>query len=131
VLVTSGSSIDGSRDLSADTASLLQQMGVPPDVVVRLPEPRNSATEIASYARLASERGWTKIGLVTSARHLPRALALCRRQGLTVDPLPSDFRADVPDWEPYAIVPSGSGFAAVEAAAWEYLGIAAVHLFGG
>ena len=29
------------------------------------------------------------------------------------------------------IVPCGECFAVVEAAAWEYLGIAAVHLFGG
>jgi uncharacterized SAM-binding protein YcdF (DUF218 family) len=130
VLVASGSAIDRHRDFSADTAALWQQMGVPADVVVRLPEPRNSASEVAAYARLASERGWTKMGLVTSARHLPRALALCRRQGLTVDPLPSDFRADDPRWDLPAIVPTGDGFAAVEAAAWEYLGIAAVHLLG-
>jgi hypothetical protein len=49
---------------------------------------------------------------------------------LRVDPLPADFRAGAPRWEPSAIVPSGWGFAAVEAAVWEYLGLAAVYLFG-
>ena len=131
VLVTSGSGVDGRRDVSAETASLLAEMGVPTAVVVRLPGPRNSASEVEAYARLVTERGWTKVGLVTSARHLPRVLALCRRQGLRVDPLPSDFRSHTPHWELSVIVPCGECFAVVEAAAWEYLGIAAVHLFGG
>ena len=32
---------------------------------------------------------------------------------------------------PGAIVPNGGGFASVEEAVWEYVGLAAVHLFGG
>lgn len=131
ILVTSGSTIDGRRDLSAETAALWNDMGVPTDAVLRLPEPRNSASEISAFARLIEERGWSRVGLVTSARHLPRALALCRRQGLKVDPLPSDFRASPPSWDLRAIVPTGDGFAAVEAAVWEYVGLAAVHLLGG
>jgi uncharacterized SAM-binding protein YcdF (DUF218 family) len=116
--------------VSAEAASLWAEMGIPADVVVRLPEPRNSAAEIVAYTRLVEERGWTRVGLVTSARHLPRALALCRRHGLRVDPLPSDFRADVPPWDLPAIVPNGEGFADVQSAVWEYLGLAAVHLLG-
>jgi uncharacterized SAM-binding protein YcdF (DUF218 family) len=131
VLVTSGSSIDRTRDLSADTVALWQDMGVPATAVVRLPGPVNSATEVEAYARLVAERGWTRVGLVTSARHLPRALALCRRHGLQVDPLPADFRHRTPDWDPAALVPSGQAFADVQEAMWEYAGIAAVHLLGG
>lgn len=130
ILVTSGSTIDGVRDVSAETASLWAEMGIPAEVVVRLPEPRNSAAEIVAYTRLVGERGWTRLGLVTSARHMPRALALCRRHELRVDPLPSDFRADLPSWDLSVIVPSGEGFAGVQAAVWEYLGLAAVHLLG-
>lgn len=132
ILVTSGSSTDGGRDLSAETAVLWMELGIPADVVVQLPGPRNSAAEVAAYARLVEERGWTRVGLVTSARHLPRALALCRRQGLRVDPLPSDFRAVSLRWDDLGvIVPNGGGFASVEEAVWEYVGLAAVHLFGG
>jgi uncharacterized SAM-binding protein YcdF (DUF218 family) len=131
ILVTSGSSIDGRHDLSADTAALWTDMGIPAHVVLRLPGPRNSAAEIAAYALLVEERGWRRVGLVTSARHLPRALALCRRQGLAVDPLPSDFRASRVRWDSPVIVPSGGGFAAVEEAVWEYVGLAAVRLLGG
>ena len=131
VLVTSGSTIDGQRDVSAETATLWAEMGIPPDAVVQLPEPRNSAAEIEAYTRLVAERGWTRVGLVTAARHLPRALALCHRHGLLVDPLPSDFRADSPTLDPTAFIPNGEGFAGVQAAAWEYVGLAAVHLLGG
>jgi uncharacterized SAM-binding protein YcdF (DUF218 family) len=131
ILVTSGSSIDGSRDMSAETATLWEETGIPPEAVLRLPAPRNSAAEVAAYARLVEERGWSRIGLITSARHLPRALALCRRHGLRVDPLPSDFRAIRPRWDLPALVPTGDGFASVEAAVWEYVGLAAVRLLGG
>jgi uncharacterized SAM-binding protein YcdF (DUF218 family) len=131
LLVTSGSTVDGERDVSAETAAIWTQMGIPEDTILRVPRPRNSAQEIVALAQLASERGWKRFGLVTSARHLPRVLALCERYGLEVVPLPADFRADPPAPGILGVVPTGDGFADVGYAAWEYLGIAAVHLFGG
>lgn len=131
ILVTSGSTVDGRHDSSAETAALWQEMGIPADAIVRIPSPRNSAEEIRALETLARERGWKRLGVVTSARHLPRVLALCRRQGLAVDPLPADFRADVPTWGLLALIPTGDSFAGVEEAVWEYLGIAAVHVIGG
>lgn len=130
-LVTSGSSLDGERDFSAETSALWSELGIPEAAIVRQAEPRNSAGEIAAYARLVEERGWRRVAIVSSARHLPRALALCRRYHLAADALPSDFRAEQPSWDVLTIVPNGAAFAEVENAVWEYLGIAAVHLIGG
>jgi uncharacterized SAM-binding protein YcdF (DUF218 family) len=130
-LVTSGSSIDGAHDISLLTSSLWRDMGVPEAAILRVPGPRNTVEEVRAYARLAEERGWNRIGLVTSARHLPRALALCRRHGLDVEPLPADFRAERPSLDPLTLLPDGDSFADVESAFWEYVGMAAVRLFGG
>jgi uncharacterized SAM-binding protein YcdF (DUF218 family) len=131
ILVTSGSSVDGRRDYSAEASALWRDMGVPDPAILRLPHVRNTSEEVAAYTRLVAERGWKRIGIVTSARHLPRALALCRRHGLSAEPLPTDFRAEQPPSSLFVLVPEGEAFADVEDAVWEYLGIAAVHLFGG
>jgi uncharacterized SAM-binding protein YcdF (DUF218 family) len=131
ILVASGSSVDGERDYSADMAALWQDMGVPRDSILRVPDVRNTSEEVVAYTRLVAERGWKRVGIVTSARHLPRALALCRRHGLNAEPLPTDFRSEPPPGSLFVLVPEGEAFADVEDATWEYLGIAAVHLFGG
>ena len=131
LLVTSGSTVDWSRDVSAETEAIWVAMGIPREAILRVPAPRNSVQEIAALAELARERGWKHVGLVTSARHMPRALALCERYDFEVAPLPSDFRADRPAPGLLAVLPTGDAFADVGNATWEYVGIAAVHLVGG
>jgi uncharacterized SAM-binding protein YcdF (DUF218 family) len=131
-VVASGSSLDGERDLSAETSALWREMGIPDAAIVRLADPRNSAQEVAAYVRLVEQRGWERVAVVTSARHLRRALALCQRHGLPAEGLPSDFRAQRPPfWDVLMIVPNGEALAEVEKAVWEYVGLAAVHLVGG
>ncbi|HVR29429.1 MAG TPA: ElyC/SanA/YdcF family protein [Thermoanaerobaculia bacterium] len=131
LLVTSGTSVDGKFDVAEATARVWRQMGVPADAIVRLPGPRNSAQEVAAYAELLRERGWERVALLTSARHLPRALALCRRHGLAPDPVPADFRAGPAPASVLGLIPDGPSFADVESALWEYLGLAATRLLGG
>jgi uncharacterized SAM-binding protein YcdF (DUF218 family) len=131
ILVTSGSTVYGERDVSAETASIWTEMGIPERAILRVPQPRNSAQEVAALAELATQHVWERVGLVTSARHMPRVLALCKRQGFEVTPLPSDFRADPPTMGLLGILPTGDGFADVGQATWEYVGIAAVRLVGG
>lgn len=131
LLVTSGTSLDGERDVSAQTQELWLQMGVPREAVVEVPGPRNTVEEISRYRELVAERGWDRIGLVTSARHMARAQAICRRQGVEMEPLPADFVTARRPSAVIPIVPEGEAFWKVEDAAWEYLGLVAVYLFGG
>jgi len=131
LLVTSGSTVDGSRDVSAETEAIWIDIGVPAAAILRVPQPRNSMQEIAALAELAGSEGWKRVGLVTSARHLPRALALCERYDFEVVPLPADFRADRPSRGILSVIPTGDAFADVGDATWEWVGIAAVHLVGG
>jgi len=128
-LVTSGSGFDGG-DLTAETRSLWLQLGVPGDAILEVPDALNTAQEIGRFAELLAERSWDRVGLITSARHMRRAQALCRLHELKMDPLPADFRStDLPP-SFLKLIPQADGFAYVEMAGWEYLGTLSVQLLG-
>jgi uncharacterized SAM-binding protein YcdF (DUF218 family) len=71
---------------------VLTDWGVADSAVVE--EARSTSTyENARYtARLLSDRGMDEVLLVTSALHMPRAVATFRTTGLTVHPAPTDVR---------------------------------------
>jgi uncharacterized SAM-binding protein YcdF (DUF218 family) len=126
VLVSSGSVSDelgGARDLASETAALWRGLGVPDAAIVQQPGALITMTEVGGYQRLARERGWQRLGLISSAWHLPRALAICRRIGLEVTPLPADHLGRAPGWSPMYLVPQGRGFDRVDKACWEWLGM--------
>lgn len=77
-----------------DMAYLLQQMGLPPQVLVLEKTSLNTYQNAVNTGAIARERGWDSILLVTSALHMPRALATFRKLGLTVTPAPTDFLVD-------------------------------------
>jgi uncharacterized SAM-binding protein YcdF (DUF218 family) len=126
LLVASGATPDagaGGRDLAQETRTLWRAVGVPDRAILAVPEPCwNTRDEIRAYAGLQARHHWRRIGLVSSAIHLPRALALAGRAGLDPVPLAAD-RLDRP--RPFRLqdlVPQGAGFAISQRACWEYLG---------
>jgi uncharacterized SAM-binding protein YcdF (DUF218 family) len=131
LLVTTGSSIPSMgppRDLTEETLRLWESLGVDPERVVRLPEPKNTSEELRAVAAWARAHRIEQVGLLTSAWHLPRAEALARKQGLDTVALPADFRSDLDAWTwpgPVDLIPSGIGFARVHRAVWEFVGRAA------
>ena len=52
--------------------------------------------------------GTKRVAIVTSAWHLPRALALARRFGLAADGIPADRRGRMPPASPAFLVPDGA-----------------------
>ncbi|MHB8902668.1 MAG: YdcF family protein, partial [Thermoguttaceae bacterium] len=62
-----------------------------------------------------------RLGLVTSAWHMKRALRLARVNGLSLQPLPADFRGTAIEWAPRDFNPTGSGFLKSELACKEIL----------
>lgn len=126
LLVAGGAGRDvvaGRRDLGAETRDLWRAVGVPDRAIVVVPEPCwNTRDEIRACARLKAERGWGRVGLVSSATHLPRALALAARAGLDLVPLAAD-RLDRPrPFQLQDLVPQGRAFDTSQRACWEYLG---------
>ena len=100
-------------------AVFLQDLGVPAQALVLEEDSRNTLENAAFSAKLLNERGIRHVLLVTSALHMPRALALFSAQGLQVEPAPTDFEADsLPPgglaWLPDAEALDGSGRAMKE-----------------
>ncbi len=114
-LVTTGTTAPGPdgqlRDLAHETAELWRQMAVPGDCVFQI-HGRNTREEMVALRQLVNEHPeWKHLGIVTSARHMPRAMRLAEKEGLSLEPLPANFRGTAIDWSPWSlIIPNGDGF---------------------
>ena len=58
---------------------LLKARDLPFEVLSVVPEPSTTRGEAREVARLAAERGWQRIFVVTSSYHVPRARLIFRR----------------------------------------------------
>lgn len=124
-LVSSGMSLPGTSrvDLSDITAKLWRQLGVPASAIIRIPKGYNTKTELEAYGDLIHEHGWTRVGVITSAFHMPRVMRHAKRLGLSLIPIPADHRGrELGPWA-MALVPSREGFARVGRASWEWIGM--------
>lgn len=109
------------------TRMFFEQQGLPMAQVRFEARSRNTAENARLTAQLAgqTERPWL---LITSAWHMPRAVASFRAAGLTVLPHPVDFRTE-PDRLVWPREPNSSlGFASV--ALHEWLGLLAYYVTG-
>ena len=101
-------------------AIFLHDLGVPPQALLLEETSRTTRDNAAFSAALLKARGIDRILLVTSALHMPRALALFQAQGLHVVPAPTDFEgnrappAGALAWLPDALYLDGSGRAMKE-----------------
>ena len=131
-IICSGTSIGGldqpdARDLGAEAREILTDLGVPAKAITVVPGPRNTKEEIARYAVLMQEPAWrdkTRVGMLTSAWHLRRAMRQADRAGLSVLPVAADFKGDVFTPRIMAMIPSGNGFYRTKLAMWEIIGAA-------
>jgi uncharacterized SAM-binding protein YcdF (DUF218 family) len=126
LLVASGVARDGVagfRDGGQETRALWQAVGIPDRAILAVAEPCwNTRDEIRAYARLQARYQWRRMGLVSSANHLPRAMALAARAGLVFTPLGADRIGRERRFELQGLVPQGIGFETTQRACWEYLG---------
>lgn len=126
-LLASGTSVAGihqpvARDLGEEARTLWRTMGVPDSAILTLPGPRNTGEEMQAAKALIAARGWTHVGVLTSAWHLRRTLMQARRVGLDPVPFGSDFRGGPAVPSLMGLVPSGNGVYRLRLALWEYLG---------
>jgi uncharacterized SAM-binding protein YcdF (DUF218 family) len=102
---------------------LLVELGVPRPAIQIGITSRNTYENAVEAKSLARDQPFATALLVTSAWHMPRALAVFRKAGIPVVPAPCDFRTDdtltgtVLDWLPHA-----EAFAMTSAAMREWLG---------
>lgn len=95
VLVSGGQAPGRSESApeAAGIAALLELLGVPAGAIVREEQSTNTHENCIRSRPLLEARGARDILLVTSALHMPRALATCRSAGLAVRPAATDHWA--------------------------------------
>ncbi len=125
-LVASGRGNDGlhgDRDLAQETRTLWMGLGVPA-AAIRVVETPCFITrdEIAAYRAMSEQQHWGRVGLLSSAWHLPRAMSLARKARLDAMALPCDFQGRPRRFRPQELVPQMEGLRLTQLAAWEMLG---------
>jgi uncharacterized SAM-binding protein YcdF (DUF218 family) len=128
----------GSTTPADDMATILLQLGIPQEALIIENESRNTY-ENALYAKELLEEQEMETGpilLVTSAMHMPRAVALFEKQGFEVIPLPVDFNVTAVSTtngfisKVLDILPNASKLSLTTNAMKEYLGYAIYKLRG-
>ncbi len=71
---------------------LLEEWGVPRGAIVLESGSLNTRENALEAARVIRERGWSRVLLVTSAFHMPRAVEAFRAVGVDVVASPTDYR---------------------------------------
>lgn len=118
--------ISGAGEVPVIMQELLLQLGVPRSHIAIEQESSNTyESAVHLRDRLAGKRFY----LVTSAGHMPRAIRVFRKQGLLVDPAPTDYLA-ARSWRDIDVVPSARYLAISDLAIHEYLGLAWYRLLG-
>ena len=88
-----GGEDDSMRAESVHAATLLESWGIPKSAILTETESTNTY-ENATFTKLMLEQhGLDRVLLVTSAMHMPRALATFRSAGIRVRPAPTDFES--------------------------------------
>jgi uncharacterized SAM-binding protein YcdF (DUF218 family) len=153
LLVVSGGRVgfqaaDPSPPEAQSAARLAQALGVPPQrLLLNLgpgPDgPRNTGEEAEAIAAMVRRRHWHSLLLVTSAAHLPRALATFERRlppdlGLRLIPVACDYQ--LPARQGFGrrtlasllldLVPSAEALALTQQVLREYTGLVVVQLRG-
>ena len=82
----------------------------------------NTAEEASEIAMLMNENNFNSAVLVTSSFHMPRAMQLFEKAGISVEAYPTDFKVSgiAVDWLDY--IPSADGFRDASSGIREYIG---------
>jgi len=113
------------RDPEAQqVAYLLKEWGVPPGALLIEDQSRNTFENAARSKPIWDAYGLRSGLLVTSAFHMPRALAVFRRAGFNVEPAPADLHTG-PLFEGglLTLLPDAGALASSSAALKEWLGL--------
>lgn len=127
LLVFSGGTIPyltGSQMTEAATlCSLALEYGVDRQATLLEEVSRNTYENAVFTSELLRERGLHRILLVTSASHMPRSVAVFRKQGLEVIPSPTDVQVVPRPFTPLQLLPGMEALAYSTTAIKEWVGM--------
>ena len=99
---------------------LLEELGVAPQEILKL-NGINTSEEMENLKKWTDVNPGKRIGLLTSAWHLPRAVRLAKAQGIEVEPIASGFYSQPYAPDPGIVVPNEYNLIITASAAKEYL----------
>ncbi len=101
----------------------LLELGVPDDAVWVETRSRNTRENAVNTVPILAEHNWDSVLLVTSAAHMPRAVATFARAGITVISVSTDLHAHYPIIESLLdLLPDAAALAETTSVLREYLG---------
>lgn len=110
IVATGGGLVFDEDDLSYSTQSrrLLESVGVPPEAITEIGgiNTREEMRELRRWFETQGDATPDRVGLITNAAHIPRALRLAERQGLHFTPLPTAHRGGFGEPSPNSLIPS-------------------------
>ena len=119
---TTNSLSDNPLSPAESAKQLLISIGVPADRI-QMSGGKNTREEMAELSIYFQSNGKpeNKIGLITNATHLQRAMRLARRNGLVFEPLPCVSRGYAAELTLLGVIPSANGLLANTDACYELL----------
>ncbi|MEM9539213.1 MAG: YdcF family protein [Cyanobacteria bacterium P01_E01_bin.42] len=76
---------------ASDTENFLEAIGVPGKAILQEPDSLNTYENAVNVAKILKRRNMKRVLLVTSAMHMPRSLAIFKKQQIEAIPAPTDF----------------------------------------
>ena len=113
-LIVSGPG-DGVRETHASVlARAARSFGIAPERIIQVDQARDTEDESRAVKKIAGE---ARVAIVTSAWHMPRAMALCQSAGVAALAAPADFLSHADDplsfddflWDPHTLEVSTLG----------------------
>lgn len=101
----------------------LIEWGVSPGQVLAETDSANTLGNARRVKELLARGGFTRPALVTSARHMPRSVAVFRSVDVEVIPAPTDYTSLGHRWNLWDLLPSAGSLNVVGIALHEHLGI--------
>jgi uncharacterized SAM-binding protein YcdF (DUF218 family) len=132
LVFTSGTiSYRGVRETGADAAGrIFRDLGIAPDRLIAETAANSTWENAVNTKALVQPQPGQRWLLVTSANHMPRAMAVFRKVGFAVEPWPVDYRtADGRDARILFKTPS-EGLRRLELAFHEWIGLIAYRMTG-
>jgi uncharacterized SAM-binding protein YcdF (DUF218 family) len=123
-LITTGDATPGiSRDTSSPrehTIELWTQLKIPEEAIGSL-QGQNTFQELQSLKQIYDQFHGGRVGILTSAMHLPRAMRLAKAQGLEVVPLAADHIASSQPFTYLDFIPSAGPLNLLAACQHEFM----------
>lgn len=120
LIFTGAAALNNSVSAAQVAAKVAESLGVPAQHIIMLDTPRDTQEEAVAVAHVVGDH---PLVLVTSANHLPRALAFFQAQGLSPIPAPANqlaLQSPLNPWE--KALPAPLYLSHSERAWYEYLG---------